>query len=297
MRRSPSTCPNPSPILPASVPPSPRPVVLVTGCSSGIGRESVLHLRKAGALVIASARRLDTIRDLEAPGEVETLRLDVASASDRAGAVAEVLQDHGRIDALVNNAGFGAILAVEDTSVEAMQAMFDVNVFGLHDLARRVLPTMRKQGHGRIVNISSVAGHVPVPMMGAYCASKFAVRALTQTLDMEVRSLGIRALLVEPGPIATRFGNRTLTEQQAHLPGADASPYARHYAQWTRRRGEGGRGVPASRVARKVVHACLAAAPRSHYFVPASASATNLAKRLLPDAWVMGLMRAYFRQR
>ncbi|MFO1532629.1 MAG: SDR family NAD(P)-dependent oxidoreductase, partial [Thermoplasmatota archaeon] len=174
------------PVLAACVP-LPRAVVLDSGCSSGIGRESVLHLRKAGALVVATARDVASIRDLEAPGDVEALRLDVTSEADRAAAVAEVLRRHGRIDALVNNAGFGATRAVEDTPVEQLRSIFEVNLFGAHDLARRVLPGMRAQGHGRIVNVSSVAGHIPVPMLGAYCASKFALRALTEAMDNEVR--------------------------------------------------------------------------------------------------------------
>jgi len=277
------------------MPEAPRPVILVTGCSSGIGRESVTHLRKAGALVVATARSPDHIRDLEMPGEVEVARLDVTSTADRAAVVDGLMLRHGRIDALVNNAGHGATLAVEDTSVEAMRAMFDVNLFGVHDLTRRVLPFMRRQGHGRIVNVSSVAGHVAVPLMGAYCATKFALRALTQGLDMEVRRFGVRALLVEPGPISTRFGERATTESRTHLPDSAASPYAASYRKWDRVRGGGGRGVPASRVARKVVHACMAAQPRNHYFVPASASWVNLGKRLLPDAWTMAAMRAYFR--
>ena len=275
--------------------PSHRAVVLVTGCSSGIGRESVVHLRKAGALVVATARDIASIADLEVPGEVETLRLDVASDADRAAVVDEVLRRHGRIDALVNNAGHGATLAVEDTSVEAMRAMFEVNLFGLHDMARRVLPTMRRQGTGRIVNVASIAGHVPVPLMGAYCASKFAVRALTQTLDMETRRFGIRAVLVEPGPIATRFGDRATAEQHSRLPHAESSPYAPVYAKWARLRGEGHRGVHPRKVARKVVHACMAAVPRNHYFVPRSALWLAVAKRLLPDAWTMAGMRLYFR--
>ncbi|MFO1533036.1 MAG: SDR family NAD(P)-dependent oxidoreductase, partial [Thermoplasmatota archaeon] len=167
--------------------------------------------------------------------------------------------------------------------------------FGLHDLTRRVLPSMRRQGTGRIVNVASVAGHTAVPLMGAYCASKFAVRALTQSLDMEVRRFGIRAVLVEPGPIATGFGDRATAESRANMPDPASSPYAPTYAKWAKMRGEGGRGVHPRKVARKVVHACMAAVPRNHYFVPWSASWLNLGKRLLPDAWTMAALRLYFR--
>ncbi|MFO1535350.1 MAG: SDR family NAD(P)-dependent oxidoreductase, partial [Thermoplasmatota archaeon] len=164
-----------------------------------------------------------------------------------------------------------------------------------HDLARRALPAMRRQGHGRIVNVASVAGHVPVPLLGAYCATKFALRALTQAMDMETRGFGVRAVLVEPGPIATRFGDRSMAEQRTTLTDAGAGPYASMYRRWAQRRGQGWGGASADRVARKVVHACMAAGPRNHYFVPWTASWSNLGRRLLPDAWIMAGMRAYFR--
>lgn len=273
----------------------PRAVVLVTGCSSGIGRASVERLRRAGALVVATARDLASLQDIAEPGHVEVARLDVTSAADRAAVVEGILARHGRIDALVNNAGFGATLAVEETPLDEMRAMFDVNLFGLHELTRLALPQMRRQGHGRIVNVSSVAGHVAVPLIGAYCATKFALRALTQALDSEVRHFGIRAVLVEPGPITTRFGERSMAESRRWQPSPEASPYAAMYRTWERRRGKRWGSVPADRVARKVVHACLAASPRNHYFVPASASGASLAKRLLPDAWVQAGMRMWVR--
>lgn len=273
--------------------PAPRQsIVLVTGCSSGIGREAVQHLRKAGALVIATARDETSIADLAVPGEVETLRLDVTLEADRAAAVAEVLRRHGRIDALVNNAGYGANLTVEDTTVEAMRALFEVNLFGVHDLTRRVLPGMRKQGRGRIVNVASIAGHIAVPVLGPYCASKFALRALTQAMDDELRPLGVRALLVEPGIIKTNFGARARSET-AGAPERASGPYAKLYHRWEGRRDTGG-GANPSVIARAIVRCCLSEHVRFHNFHPLSAKAGNLAKRWLPDAWMSTLMRAYF---
>jgi NAD(P)-dependent dehydrogenase (short-subunit alcohol dehydrogenase family) len=270
-----------------------RPVVLVTGCSSGIGRETVLHLRKAGALVVATARDPAALAGLAAAGEVETARLDVARLDERAAAVDGVVARHGRIDAVVNNAGFGANLTVEDTTPEKLREMLEVNLVAAHDLARRALPTMRRQGHGRIVNVGSVAGHIAVPMMGPYCATKFALRALTEAMDNEVRRFGVRAVLVEPTWIATNFGTRTIAEglpldQQA------AGPYAKMYAKWNARRSQP-HGPPPGVVARKVVHACLAQSPRFHNFVPAFAKLANVGRRLLPDAAIDWGMRRYFR--
>src|SRR5688500_11925496 len=134
-----------------------KPVVIVTGTSSGIGREAVRHLRDAGFLVIATARRLESIQDLDEPGSVECMKLDVTSEADRMNMVADVMVRHGHIEALVNNAGYGAMLAVEDTDAEVLRAMLETNLVGLHDLTCRILPHMRKAGVGRIVNVSSIA--------------------------------------------------------------------------------------------------------------------------------------------
>ncbi len=269
-----------------------KPVAIVTGTSSGIGREAATHLAKAGFYVIATARKVGDIADLEAPGQIYCMQLDVTNEAQRAALVEEVLAQHGRIEALVNNAGYGAILAVEDTDAAAMHRMFDVNFFALHELTRLVLPTMRKQGAGRIVNVSSIAGHVSVPLLGAYCATKFALRALTQALDNEVRRFGVRALLIEPGVIKTEFGARSLAESSK--VDHEASPYASMYRAWKRRRAAG-RGAHPRVIARKIVHACAAASPNFHYFAPLDAKAASLAKRLLPDAWINAGMRLYFR--
>ncbi|HUR61907.1 MAG TPA: SDR family oxidoreductase [Candidatus Thermoplasmatota archaeon] len=271
-----------------------KPLVLVTGTSSGIGREAVAHLRKAGCLVIATARRVEDIAALQEPGYVECLALDVADDASRRTAIAEVLRRHGRIDALVNNAGYGAVLSVEDTSAATLRAMHETNVVGPHDLARLVLPTLRRQGSGRIVNVSSIAGHVSVPLLGAYCSTKFALRALTQALDNEVRRFGVRALLVEPGVIRTNFGTRSLAEARADKPVHDG-PYAALYARWALRRRGSPHGAHPRVIARRIVHACLAQHPGLHSFAPLDAKLGNLAKRLLPDSWIDAGMRRYFR--
>jgi NAD(P)-dependent dehydrogenase (short-subunit alcohol dehydrogenase family) len=272
-----------------------KPVVLVTGTSSGIGRESVHHLRKAGALVIATARKPEAIADLAVPGEVETLALDVTDDAQRRAVVAEVLRRHGRLDALVNNAGYGAMLAVEETPGDALRAMYETNVFGPHELARLVLPTMRRQGSGRIVNVASIAGHVSVPLLGAYCSTKFALRALTQAMNNEVRAFGVRACLIEPGVIKTNFGTHSLA--QAKAVGADLEgPYAPWYRRWGEMRALGGGAHPRV-IARRVVRACLGQSPGLHSFGPAQAKLANVAKRLLPDAWMDFGMRAYLKGR
>lgn len=272
----------------------PRPVALVTGCSTGIGREAVAHLRRAGFLVVATARKAEAIADLAAPGEVELDVLDVTSDADRRRVVQGVLARHGRIDALVNNAGYGAMASMEEMPPEALQRMFDTNVFGAVELARLVLPSMRKRGSGRVVNVASVAGHIVVPMMGAYCATKFALRAMTTAMDMEVRRFGVRALLIEPGFIRTEFGTRASTETKAAIADPTGSPYASFYRRWARRRA-GDHGAHPRVIARAIVRACASASPRFHSFAPLHAKAANVAKRLLPDVVFAAAMRTYFR--
>lgn len=271
-----------------------KPVALVTGCSTGIGREAILHLAKAGFLVVATARRREAILDLEKPGEVELDVLDVTNEADRQRVVTDLLARHGRIEALVNNAGWGAVAAMEETPPELMQRMFDTNVFGLHELTRLVLPTMRKQGAGRIVNVASVAGHISVPLMGTYCATKFALRAITQAMDAEVRRFGVRALLVEPGFIKTEFGARATVETKATVQDPKSSPYAPMYRRWAKRRA-GDHGAHPSVIARQITHACASASPRFHNFAPLHAKAANVTKRILPDSWFAAGFRLYFR--
>lgn len=270
-----------------------KPVVLVTGCSTGIGREAVHHLARAGFHVVASARSLASINDLAGP-DVSTLQLDVTDEAQRRAAVEAVLSEQGRIDALVNNAGWGAVAAQEETTPALMQRMFDTNVFGLHELTRLVLPHMRKQGSGRIVNVASVAGHIAVPLMGTYCATKFALRAMTQALDAEVRRFGVRALLVEPGFIKTSFGKRASVETKATVNDPGNSPYARMYARWARRRA-GDHGAHPRVIARLIVKACASHSPSFHNFGPLHAKAANLLKRWLPDSWLQTGFRIYFR--
>jgi NAD(P)-dependent dehydrogenase (short-subunit alcohol dehydrogenase family) len=179
-----------------------RPVALVTGASSGIGKAATLALAAAGFQVIGTSR--NTARVTPADG-VTLLDLDVTAEESVAAVVEQVLGRFGRIDVLVNNAGLGANGAAEEVSVAQAQGVFDVNVFGLMRMTKAVLPRMRAQGSGRIINISSVGGFVPNPFMAVYVGSKHAVEGYTESLDHEVREHGVRVLLVEPAPTNTPF--------------------------------------------------------------------------------------------
>src|SRR5687768_3608129 len=179
-----------------------RQVALVTGASSGIGKAAALALVAAGFTVIGTSR--DTSR--VAPGSgVTFLDLDVTSTESVTTAVQQVIEQSGRIDVLVNNAGLGAAGAAEENSLAQDQRLFDVNVFGLIRMTKAVLPRMRAQGGGRIINISSVLGFLPAPYMAVYAASKHAVEGYSESLDHEIREHGVRVLLVEPAYTKTAF--------------------------------------------------------------------------------------------
>src|SRR3954471_12967889 len=177
-------------------------VALVTGASSGIGEAAARELVAAGFTVYGTRRK--AVAGDQRDG-VTFLPLDVTDDTSVAGAVGEVLARSGRIDVLVNNAGFGVTGAAEESSVEQARALFETNVFGLMRVTRAVLPVMRAQGRGRIVNVSSVVGLIPVPFMSLYSSSKHALEGYSESLDHEVREHGVRVLLVEPGFTNTAF--------------------------------------------------------------------------------------------
>ena len=195
--------------------PSSSRVVLVTGTSSGFGRAIALALHARGDRVYGTARSAPT------PADFPQLALDVTDEASVNAAVEAVLKQAGRLDAVVNNAGYGLAGAVEDTSVAEAQAQFDTNFFGVHRVCRAVLPHFRAQGHGRIVIVGSLAGKVALPFQGLYCASKFALDGYAEALRMEVRPFGVQVCLVEPGDYATGF---TSNRRRSAASGA-GSPY------------------------------------------------------------------------
>jgi NAD(P)-dependent dehydrogenase (short-subunit alcohol dehydrogenase family) len=179
-----------------------RPVALVTGASSGIGKATSLALVEAGFEVIGTSRNASGVTDHDG---VTFLDLDVASDESVTTVVQQVIERFGRLDVLINNAGIGTAGAAEESSLTQDQSVFDVNVFGLIRMTKAVLPHMRAQGRGRIINISSVVGFLPQPYMAVYAASKHAVEGYSESLDHEVREHGVRVLLVEPAYTKTGF--------------------------------------------------------------------------------------------
>jgi NAD(P)-dependent dehydrogenase (short-subunit alcohol dehydrogenase family) len=184
-----------------------QPVALVTGASSGIGRAAALALVNAGFTVVGTSRNP---ANAAAPAGVTFFDLDVASDESVHSLVDQVLERFGRIDVLVNNAGVGAAGAAEESSIGQARDVFDVNVFGVIRMTNAVLPHMRAQGGGRIVNVSSVLGLIPAPFMAIYAATKHAIEGYSESVDHEVREYGVRVLLVEPGYTITGFEANSL---------------------------------------------------------------------------------------
>ena len=191
---------------------------LVTGATSGFGRTIVDVARARGDAVVATSRQINGLTDLEGDERVLVTRLDVTDAAEREAAVAAALERFGRIDVLVNNAGRTQVGAVEETTEDELRALFDLHFFAPAALTRLVLPTMRAQGSGAIVQMSSVGGQVTAPGFGAYCATKFALEGLTQTLQEEVEPFGIRTLIVEPGAFRTGLFRRGAAYESAEMP-------------------------------------------------------------------------------
>ncbi|MET8676856.1 SDR family NAD(P)-dependent oxidoreductase [Streptomyces sp. NPDC004647] len=269
---------------------APRPVALITGCSSGIGRATALRLHEAGLRVVATARKPQTLAELAELG-METRALDLTDSDSVNAAVEAVNARHGGVDILVNNAGYGLSGTFEETELDRVRDQFETNVFGLVRLTQLVLPGMRQRGSGRVVNVSSIFGRYAVPGGGFYHASKHAVEALSDALRLEVAGFGIRVVVVEPGPVRTPWGQTFMD----HLPaGAENSPYQRFHERMaeyynaiyshTRRSLAGTFAIEADQVAAVIEKAVRTRRPRARYPVGFLASSTLTLRRLAPDS-------------
>jgi NAD(P)-dependent dehydrogenase (short-subunit alcohol dehydrogenase family) len=259
--------------------------VLITGCSSGIGLASARILKARGWRVFATARKVEDIARLKDEVGLESLYLDYTEPDSIAEAAAHVLEaTGGALDALFNNGAYGQPGAVEDVPPEALRAQFEANVIGWHDLTRRVIPSMRAHGEGRIVYCSSVLGLVSAPYRGAYCASKFAVEALTDALRVELASTGIHVSLIEPGPIATRFIEHAVEAYRRNID-MENSPHRETYRVRLAQMEEGGQKafkLPPEAVAAKLVHALESKRPKTRYYVTFPTYAAAFLRRILP---------------
>lgn len=267
--------------------------IFITGCSSGIGYSTALYLKLRGHRVICSARKTEDVERLRSEG-YECLQLDLADSRSIRAAVAELLAlTGGKLDALFNNGAFGQPGAVEDLSRDVLRNQFETNFFGVHELTNLLLPIMREQGHGRIIYNSSVLGFVAMKFRGAYNASKFALEGLVDTLRLELRGSGVHVVLVEPGPIESRFRQNAFKLYQQNIDPERSFHRETYRAMEARLQKQGPAApftLPASAVAEKVALALESARPKIRYRVTVPTHLFAWLKRLLPAAWMDKLL-------
>jgi NAD(P)-dependent dehydrogenase (short-subunit alcohol dehydrogenase family) len=276
----------------------PSKAVLISGCSSGIGRATALALAGAGWTVYATARRPESIADLAAAG-CRTLALDVTDESSMSAAVDAVEQSEGAVGVLINNAGYSQSGAIETVPLDAVRRQFETNVFGLVRLTQLVLPKMRAQGWGKIVNVGSMGGRLSFPGGGHYHATKHALEAISDALRFELRGFGIDVILLEPGLITTEFGD-TATASIARVESSAEDPYAHFNATVgavTKGAYEGPMrrlGAGPERVAKVIEKAITRSRPPARITVTPSAKLTIATRRLLSDrAWDAAMRRQF----
>ena len=258
-------------------------VALVTGGSSGIGERTAVRLQEAGFTTYAVARRVDRMAALASAG-VTAFAMDVTDDGSVTEGVRRVLDEQGRIDVLVNNAGYGSYGSVEDVPIDVARRQFDVNVFGLARLTQLVTPTMRGQGSGRIINISSIGGKFYEPLGAWYHATKFAVEGFSDSLRLELKPFGIDVVIIEPGPIITEWNTISRDSLTEVSRGGAYEERAGRVRQTMERGDTGWAGTQPVVVARKILKAATTGHPRARYPVGRGAGSVVLARRLLPDA-------------
>ena len=261
----------------------PRKTVLITGCSSGVGRATAEAFLEDDWAVYATARNPADIETLGERDGCDLNTLDVTDPEDVDRVVSRMVERDGRIDALVNNAGYGQHGPLEDVTDELLYRQFDVNVFGPHRLARAVLPHMREAGDGTIVNVSSVAGRVAAPGMGAYAGSKHAIEGMSDALRAEVEPFGLDVAVVQPGPVETSFRDRVEEELAAGDRTAAYESVYEFQEDADLIGGEGPFAVPPEAVAEVVLEAAVSPDPQARYPVGSFAK-LSLNARFLPDA-------------
>ncbi|HYO53185.1 oxidoreductase [Archangium sp.] len=275
--------------------------VLITGCSTGIGRATALRLAQAGWKVYATARGVEKLAELEKAG-CRTLALDVMDEASMVEAVRQVEKEEGAVGVLINNAGYSQSGALETVDIDGMRRQFETNVFGLLRLTQLVLPGMRRQGWGKVVNIGSMGGKLTFPGGGAYHATKYAVEALSDALRFEVRGFGVDVVLIEPGLIRTEFSQAAVGSMSTSLQKADG-PYAGFNSAVARSTQDAyvkgplaKLGGEADDVAQVIQRAIEARRPRARYTVTASAKVLLMQRAMMSDGVWDAFLRTQFPQ-
>lgn len=259
-----------------------KKTVLITGASSGIGRESAILLAQNGYEVYGVARNIQKLQELQKYG-IKTFRMDLCDEESIKEGVEKILGESGRVDVLINNAGYGSYGAIEDVSIEEAKRQFEVNLFGLARLTQLILPTMRKQRSGKIINISSMGGKITTLFGGWYHATKFALEGWSDCLRMEVRDFGIEVVIVEPGGIKTPWGE-IASKQLEETSGQGA--YAKNAlkaSKTSREMYQGNTLSPASLIADTILKATKSKNPKTRYLVGKFAWTFLFLKRVLSD--------------
>jgi NAD(P)-dependent dehydrogenase (short-subunit alcohol dehydrogenase family) len=272
----------------------PDAVALVTGASSGIGEATARTLLALGFTVYAGARQVERMAELQSLG-IHAVSLDLTDDASMVAAIDRIMGETGRIDALVNNAGYGAYGAMEDVSSAEARRQFDVNLFGLARLTQLVLPGMRRRRSGRIVNMASVGGHIYGPMGAWYHATKFAVEGFSDALRLELAPFGIQVVIIEPGEIRTAWGGIAADSLRETSGSGPYAEQARTVAAVLERSLGSGTGSPPEIVAAAIGKALTARRPRSRYAVGRGARTLILARRILPDRIFDRAMQHLFR--
>ncbi len=263
--------------------------ILITGCSSGIGYATAKSLSKRGYRVFASARKMEDVARLKKEG-LNTVQLDLADSNSIQNALQQVLaQTNGELYALFNNGAYGQPGAVEDLSRDVLRQQFETNLFGTVELTNLVIPVMRQQGYGRIIQCSSVLGFVALKYRGAYNASKYALEGINDTLRLELQGSGIYVSSIQPGPISTRFRANSLAMYQKTI-NAENSFHKKTYQALAKRLQKEGAVVPFTlppdAVVKKIIHALESRRPKNHYAVTFPTYLFAVLKRILPSRWL-----------
>jgi short-subunit dehydrogenase len=273
--------------------------ILITGCSSGIGLETAIQLKQRGHRVFAGARKNADVERLNKLG-LESIFIDVNDSDSIQQALDTVLQrTGGTLDAIFNNAGYLQAGAIEDLTRAMERAQFETNVFGSMDLTQRVLPIMRKQGHGRIIQNSSILGIVAIAYCGAYNASKFAIEGFCNTLRQELRGSNIYVSLINPGPIVSHLRENAHQQFKATLQNEQTGLHKKIYEKMEQsyfkaERKNDGLTLTPDAVAKQVIHALESTSPHAHYYIGNAAKGMALLRRLLPDYaldWILNKVR------
>jgi NAD(P)-dependent dehydrogenase (short-subunit alcohol dehydrogenase family) len=269
--------------------------VLITGCSTGIGYCVAHGLQQRGYRVFATARRQESVNTLNEEG-LESLLLDLDDSDSIKAAVEEILQrTNGQLYALFNNGAYAIPGAVEDLSRDAMRAQFETNFFGWHELTNMLLPVMRQQGYGRIIQNSSVLGFVALPFRGAYNSTKFAIEGLSDTLRLEFKDTDIHISLIEPGPILSNFRRNSVKALEKYID-VENSVYREKYLGVLKRLNKEGPAVPFTlppeAILGKVIHALESKKPKARYYVTFPTYLFAFLKKILPIRWLDRMLGA-----